>query len=364
MPFPCSDYTLSTIKSSHEYISIRPNHKKSSLAKPKLCALFSKLGITKLNKPSGRLTTIVDTSQDQYIRQYIRRTYGGTQAIQCILSNWKFVRRLGSGSYGELFLIYYRHEYRVLKYQQLTPISRILYEVLMQFEFSSHMLSPKIYTLEYWSRRKKEHLTVMMSKNTAVYSMIMMDRLDDTMINMLSQKLSREQLDTIVGGIVRIINKMCELNIRHSDMHWDNIGVMIIVVNNRLQHVPYLIDFGFSSMNNQCKSIAEIYQLTRTLDSDYFESMHIDNRIYLQSVMIGIFNSINKDQILQVSELDYPGMFEKYLSKYRPSDNRILKYVSKWYLKIQHIISNTDIGEDIDDIADTDYVASSSEESS
>jgi predicted unusual protein kinase regulating ubiquinone biosynthesis (AarF/ABC1/UbiB family) len=87
-------------------------------------------------------------------------------------------------------------------------------------------------------------------------------------------------LDNILETVELILDKMCEKNLIHGDLHWGNIGFQdmysqsrsvlanfsIISNNNSITHhvAPLLIDFGFSKRGS-CKPDIELAQLIRTL---------------------------------------------------------------------------------------------------
>ena len=183
-------------------------------------------------------------SSDFKLRQEIKKYFGGSRALECV-ENYKFLKLLGQGDYGDVYLMEKNNKLLVAKYVE-DPKKKypIQYEVAMQIYFSTLKIAPKIYFFDSWKNNE--------------YSLVVMERIDETLEDVLSQKHSKNFLDYIFKEIGKLIDLLCKYKIRHNDLHWGNIGF--------LNHKIILIDFGYASIGHKkCLDSIEWFQLARTI---------------------------------------------------------------------------------------------------
>jgi hypothetical protein len=126
-------------------------------------------------------------------------------------------------------------------------------------------------------------------------------------------------LDYIIKSIDAVLNQMCEKNLVHGDLHWDNIGFQdmnsqsktVLIEFPMMQNYgvynyvsPLVIDFGFAGQG-ACNPDLEILQLVRTLFPD-FEGGSVKpfNRSYLYPRLMSLLDKYGK----VYSSRDFPDM--------------------------------------------------------
>ena len=164
----------------------------------------------------------------------------GKEATTVLSDGWQFRKRLGIGKYGEVYQIgNTQGDIRVVKFMLIDKLYQGEYEALMQLQFYSAGIAPKVHSTTTWKRGKR-HVFV-----------IVMDRVDDTYHDFLKQERSEEELAAMRSSVSQMLDRMCRVKFRHNDFHWGNIGIVTMLIGDRLQSVPTLLDFGFSSVQEK-----------------------------------------------------------------------------------------------------------------
>ena len=198
-------------------------------------------------------------SNDERIREEIRHRFGGDRATKC-LYGWEFVKELGHGAQGTVYLIQKNDQTRAVKFQEKTTELDTFYEVAMQIHFYKLNIAPELFLFDSWSHGKN--------------SMMVMERMDATIESYLFTKRSTKSLELLLKKVEYLIDYLCEHKIRHNDLHWGNLALL----NNKVM----LIDFGFASSDHQkCFKSVEWYQLARTLGSRFKKDIEKSNRLFL-----------------------------------------------------------------------------------
>ena len=140
------------------------------------------------------------------------------------------------------------------------------------------------------------------SKEGIDYVYIEMEMLSGTIEDILKYKLSVNDLDILLVLIIRLLKKLCELNISHGDFHWKNIGFKFDENKNGI-HLR-LIDFEFGEF--VCNPRLDVLQLIRSIDSKYAPNVNKDNREYLRNKLADIYkNKFNKNFIITQAEQEF-----------------------------------------------------------
>jgi len=128
----------------------------------------------------------------------------------------------------------------ILKLQQGHDDISFFNEYYMQLKFHEVNLAPAV----------KYHKLIPINDRRVVQIIIMDKTSDNTIINLLTQNLSDEELHQISLWIISLFETMKLNKLIHGDMHTGNIGIEYDESCRPLQLRPVLIDFGQSSINN------------------------------------------------------------------------------------------------------------------
>jgi hypothetical protein len=140
------------------------------------------------------------------------------------------------------------------------------------------------------------------SKEGTDYVYIEMERLCGTIEDILQYKLNDKDLDVLLILIIRLLKKLCELNISHGDFHWKNIGFKFDKNKNGI-HLR-LIDFEFGEF--VCNPRLDVLQLIRSIDSKYAPNVNKDNREYLRNKLVDVYkNKFNKNFVITQVEKEF-----------------------------------------------------------
>ena len=123
-------------------------------------------------------------------------------------------------------------------------------EVLAQQIFHGYGLGPAIVYVEEFKGRKRD--------GNEKYLFMMMEMLPVMILDYLTPTRSKDELDALTAKIHDMIRAMCDLDLVHADLHWENFGMDS---EGNLQ----MIDFGWSITSNVCKPLVEYLQLVSTV---------------------------------------------------------------------------------------------------
>ncbi len=138
-------------------------------------------------------------------------------------------RFIGRGTYGEVYLVcdpIRISEHIVVKIFHDKDTNSVQEEARMQTLFHRAGLAPRMIGIEN--------------------QIIVMSPIDGVLANVVEQQLSENTLFFILGEILRILQKMCDVNLFHGDLTWGNIGYQIHLGNPSTIRL-FLIDFGRAS---------------------------------------------------------------------------------------------------------------------
>jgi hypothetical protein len=113
------------------------------------------------------------------------------------------------------------------------------------------------------------------SKNPLV---LVMEALTGILGQWLELKRSQEELEYVSVEVLQLIQKMSELNLSHSDLHWGNIGYKDSISN------LLLIDFGHAKTGSNRQ--LELAQIIRSTFSRYSKKRNPSNMSYLRNRFI------------------------------------------------------------------------------
>jgi predicted Ser/Thr protein kinase len=163
--------------------------------------------------------------------------------IKKILNNFddvKIVKWIGQGKYGDIFeicdpnLSSLRFIVKVSKSQQSFEK-----EFKMQMIFYENGLAIK--PIGY------------------VNDILVMDKIDGIVLDLLKTDLPKETLDNIIVGILDLITRMCELQLAHADLHFGNIGYQINIETREVHFL--LLDFD-EAVSGRCNPRSQLEMLS------------------------------------------------------------------------------------------------------
>jgi tRNA A-37 threonylcarbamoyl transferase component Bud32 len=250
------------------------------------------------------LSTIQSTDLDQVRLQY------GT-GWETYTGGMKVVEELGAGANGTTFMTC-RSTTNCMA-MKLQKVKNILYfrnEIAMQIRMSKLGLCPHIISYKTYTYGRD------------TIGVILMDRINGTLSSLLEYKLSRDQLNVILGWLMDILHGLSSHRIVHGDMHYRNIGYVFTTdVYGRHTIRLQLIDMGWSSMQPKHEFMhLELLQLMRCTDKYFEPDMYPTNRTYvrkyLKNVYMNMYGEIQfpdvEDMWEAVSDI-YRGFWKKFI---------------------------------------------------
>lgn len=194
---------------------------------------------------------------------------------------WAFVKYIGSGAYGSVILVRDRKtgKRRVAKFSRKFDKKRDKQEFEIQNAFWRHGLAPKAIELMYDD--------VKHSKSQKKVSIILMQQVDSTLQSWLRDARKKWELDVMLKVLIAFIDKMMRKQLRHGDLHWDNIAFKYKPGTKTIGRV-ILIDFGFA--DRRPDPMVEFAQLIRTTHKNYNKrNKYMENMDYLRTKLIAEF---------------------------------------------------------------------------
>lgn len=151
------------------------------------------------------------------------------------LQGWEFVKKLGQGAFGAVFLVRRGREKAAVKFmvQSQRFFTSIENEVAMQRLFASHNLGPKIIChANVYTHGKQLHV-------------ILMEPIDFTLFTLACHyRMSERTVQKVGEAIEAVLMKLHKLGFTHGDMHSKNIG-FVRQPDGKVKMM--FIDFGQSS---------------------------------------------------------------------------------------------------------------------
>lgn len=186
-------------------------------------------------------------------RKDIYKKYG-SQFEAYLPSDYYIVRKSGSGKSGTVYIACTSPlDCFAVKLQYVKNVAVFEEEIAMQKIFHEHGLAPPIHGYAIYNHEGNRVGVIKMGKIVTTLSFVLRNRLPESI------------LSTLVDSALDFVEVMCNNNLIHGDMHWDNIGLNAgLDEKGEVQVYPVLIDFGWSS-EGQCRPELELIQLLRTI---------------------------------------------------------------------------------------------------
>jgi serine/threonine protein kinase len=233
-----------------------------------------------------------------------------------ILQRFQVARLLGSGQYGDVYLLEKRgHLPRVLKLQyarrftadddEYDHMKQVQNEISIMTLLNGvkPSIAPLLYDSGYY-----EHVAdtdgVFEARLVCVFTM---EKVDTTLYDYLATTtLTETSAEVILEEIKRILDTMCQLNLIHMDMHTQNIGV-ILDASGEVQMLVAL-DWGLG-LEHSCHSAFEMYTLMKWMHDDCLES----NRRLVDDILVNLldrYGCVNGSSRERLIDLYHPDEFD------------------------------------------------------
>jgi tRNA A-37 threonylcarbamoyl transferase component Bud32 len=159
----------------------------------------------------------------------------------------------------------------------------------------------------------------MFQHNNTNWGMSVMDKIDMISTDYLKNPLDKVALEHIYNMILSLLQILCDNNVTHGDLHWENIAFMWDVEDNHVVLRPMIIDFGWSTIGKECFSGIEILQLLRTLNPMLSKKINDENRKFLHNKLFELFKSTydsNAKRSFEYYDKEFTtlhGYYQKYI---------------------------------------------------
>lgn len=215
--------------------------------------------LVRLQKPKSPSPKSLKSPSSSPIEKEIIDKFGNN-IYKELDKDYKITKIVGSGAFGTVYLECKKRSIqdcdRVVKLEDFKRKKRssIEKEIEMQRKFSDIGLSPKVFK----------------SKIVNNTSMIEMERLECSVEkDFLTKKWPEKIIKDFVKFVESTLNKMCEYNLSHGDLHFGNMGYNMVKGKIKL----YLLDFGFS-MKDKCIPEIELAKLIGTYTPKYYKNLN------------------------------------------------------------------------------------------
>jgi hypothetical protein len=202
---------------------------------------------------SGGIESLFKRFTKHMSKKGIYKKYGN-QFEAYLPKDYYVVKQSGSGKFGTVYIACTSPlDCFALKLQHVKNVSVFMEEIEMQKLFHNHGLAPPIHGYAIYTHKGNK------------VGVIKMGKIVTTLSSLLRQRLSESVLHTLIDSTLDFIEVLCNNNLVHGDMHWDNIGINVgLDEKGEVNIYPVLIDFGWSS-DGECRPELEVIQLLRTI---------------------------------------------------------------------------------------------------
>lgn len=228
------------------------------------------------------------------------------------INPYRIEKRIGSGRFGEVFLLYnpkLKRSLDVIKIQKVDSSVEFNNEIIIQNKLAEQGFAPNIlnHTLYYHKRTR--------------YGIIHMTKIDMSLKTLLKEPLTSENFTMIKQIIRSLIDFLCKESIVHGDLHYDNITFYWDVSNLKPVLKPMFIDFGWSSYDLKCNPKLEILQLLR---SNEIDRINKNNKKEMEKILLSLYSQYTGEKIKKSYDT-YDRLYDKEHDKYRPLYKRQLR---------------------------------------
>ena len=198
----------------------------------------------------------------------------------------EFIRVLGEGVFGIVYLVRYNGKLSVLKINKKCPLTRScsrfgdLKEIYTTIMLSGKKYFPKLIKIFYKNSSDEQTEFFPLSEYFEA----------ENFSNFIKTLHTPQEIEKMVNKIKNMIDWMCENNITHGDLHHGN----IMVVKDKNDYELKMVDFGYTTYGEKCDSQFDYMKLLQSLlyynkpvgmkMADYYEKKFINDK-YIQECL-------------------------------------------------------------------------------
>lgn len=187
-------------------------------------------------------------------------------------NGFRIIKTIKNENGKAVYIISNNKEERIAK---VIPLHLVGNEIEIIEKLSKLDLSPIIFKTEIISNKDEDNAYIEMEKMTG------------TINDILSERMSDDDLNIISILVLKLLRKLSELSISHGDFHWKNIGFNYNSIKDGINLKVIDLEFGDFKVNERL----DILQLIRTLDKKYMQDIDNYNRDYITVRLLKLYNS-------------------------------------------------------------------------
>ena len=161
-------------------------------------------------------------------------------------------------------------------------------EVYLQVKFAKTHQAPCVHSLRFIEHGKSYLAVIVMGKIDGILSSLLWSEMKGDE-QKRAQKTAASQVLRWIKNLLPVLRKN---NLVHGDLHWDNIGYLLLIEHDQFVIQPVLIDFGQSSVSKGGNSRLEVLQLMRTCQRDFYPKADRDIIRWMYDSLYSSFKSI------------------------------------------------------------------------
>ena len=251
----------------------------------------------------------------------ILKKYG--KVVMPYIKEYKSFTFLGKGGFGEVYkACKHNGQCDAVKFMNIGWFDEELFvkEYNMGLKFASLDIGPKLYSMDLVQYDNKK------------VGIIKMELLSGVLEDLLKDVTDKNVIDHIIKSLVKLINKMCQHDLIHGDLHANNVGYNLEKKNGKTVPVYKLIDYGWACCEyneTMCNPKLEYEQLIRSAS---FPGKKMDTEMYiyyLQSLHNTYIDNFGGKRVNILTRKDADELCKRFDSIHIKNFRHYEKYVYK-----------------------------------
>lgn len=246
------------------------------------------------------------------------------KAVLPYINEYKSFTFLGKGVFGEVYkACKHNGQCDAVKFMYIRTINeyKFVKEYNMGLKFASLDIGPKLYSMDL----------VQIGDYTKV-GIIKMELISGVLEDFLKDVTDKNVIDHIIKSLVKLIDKMCQHDLIHGDMHGGNVGYILEEKKENTVPVFKLIDYGWACCEyseTMCNPKLEYEQLIRCAS---FPGKKMDTEMYiyyLQSLHNTYIDTFGGKRVKLLTRKDADKLCKRFDSIHDKTMRHYEKYVYK-----------------------------------